>query len=146
MKFIAILFASIALVSFTAMPSCTGVFSKQDAAAIGAQLAQDSLALASQELTGQPVNLKAGAAQIGLKTFANVMAKVQSNVSGTATTPAAVLSQAAQIAQDQIAAKAADSPQLAAAAQVHAATAVSTAEVQIAATVPNGAAAPEPGK
>lgn len=132
MKFIAVLLASIALVSLVAMPSCAGVFTKQDAAAIGAQIAQDSLTLATQELNGQPVDLKAAAAQIGIKAAAGVVAAVQSNTLGAQASPGTILSQASIMAQTQIAIATAQNPLLAASAQSHAANAVAKAEDEIA--------------
>ena len=130
MKFFLLVLTSFALViAGLHLTSCAGVFTKQDAAAIGAQIAQDSLALAAQQLSGQPVDLKAAAAQIGIKAAAKVVSTVQTNVSAS---PTAVLGQAASVAQTQIAATAAENPLLAASAQSHAANAVAKAEDEIA--------------
>lgn len=137
MKFVLLILASSGLlIAGMHLTSCT-IFTKSDAAAIGTQIATDSIALANQELNGQPVDIKAAVEQIGIKAVISAGVKIESNIA-TAQAPQTITA-AAVVAQQQIAATAADNPLLAAKAATHAANAVASAQQAIAsASSPSG--------
>jgi len=127
MKILTLILACTAIAGAAVTTSCQGVFTKQDAAQIGAQIAKDSLDLAAKEMNGEPLNLQREVATIGLKAASSALGKVFVNL----TTAAPTLIAASNIAQDQINAASVDDPQVKERALQHAADAVDAAKTQL---------------
>lgn len=123
----------------TSVPSCAGMITKQDAAEIGASLANSSLDLAAAYLAGQDIDLKKEAIILGVSAADKAISKVMFNVSnGSNATPQDVVSNAGQIAEARITGTAVEDPAVAAKAREIAAEAVSVATVQLAAPPAGG--------
>ncbi|WP_395737462.1 hypothetical protein [Prosthecobacter sp.] len=141
------LILAMGLAACCALSSSCQAFTKQNAADIGSQLAKSSLDLAAKELAGEPVNLKAELAQMGLQVASNAIAKVTYNLSAPeSVAPATVVSSAASIAQTQISAAAVDDPQIQARASEHAASAAVIAQTRLSTSPPAGADVATSGK
>ena len=114
MKFICTVFFTFALaLGGLHLTSCEN-FTKADAAALGAQIARSSLAVAMQAAAGEKVDFKQEAALIGLQAASSAVATVTYNLAKSPTeTPQSIVNEAHAAAQSTIAAAAVPDPKIA---------------------------------
>jgi len=131
MKFISTVFLTFALaIGGLHLTSCAA-FTKADAQALGAQIAKSALAVATQEVTGEPVDLKAAVAMIGLQAASSAIATVKYNLSAPTANPQSIVSDAHEVAQARITNAAVPDPQIAAKAADIATQAVAAAQIRL---------------
>lgn len=115
MKVLTLIFsitACLSLWSMAFLASCQS-FTKADAAALGAQIAKSSLAVAMQAAAGEKVDLKQEAALIGLQAASSAVALVTYNLAKSpAETPQSIVNDAHAAAQSTIAAAAVPDPKI----------------------------------
>lgn len=139
MKFIGTVFLTFALVLGGLHLTSCKAFSASDAQALGVQIATSSLAVATKMAAGEPVNMKAEVAMIGLQTASSAVATVKYNLSAPAATPQSIVSSSHDAAQNIIANAAVPDPAIAAQAASIATQAVAVAQSKVgAATAPTG--------
>lgn len=138
MKFISLICLTFALaIGGLHLTSCKA-FTKADAAALGAQIARSSLAVAAQAIAGEPVDIKKEASLIGLQAASSAVATVTYNLASEANaTPQSIVSAAHEAAQSAISNAAVPDPQIAAKAAEIASQAIDTAQARL-----NASAAP----
>ncbi len=122
------------------LTSCSA-FTKDDAKALGAQIAKSALAVATQEVTGEQVNLEAAVALIGLQAASSAIATVNKNLSAPTASPQSIVSSAHDVAQAAISNAAVPDPAIAAKAADIATQAVAAAQIRL-----SDAGAAPPGK
>jgi hypothetical protein len=129
MKFISTVFLTFALaLGGLHLTSCEN-FTKADAAALGAQIARSSLAVAMQAAAGEKVDFKQEAALIGLQAASSAVATVTYNLAKSPTeTPQSIVNDAHAAAQNAIAAAAVPDPQITAQASEIATQALAAAK------------------
>lgn len=129
MKFISTVFFTFALaLGGLHLTSCEN-FTKADAAALGAQIARSSLAVAMQAAAGEKVDFKQEAALIGLQAASSAVATVTYNLAKSPTeTPQSIVNDAHAAAQNAIAAAAVPDPQITAQASEIATQALAAAK------------------
>ena len=128
MKFISTVFLTFALaLGGLHLASCSA-FTKADAQALGAQIAKSALAVASQQAAGEPVDLKAEVALIGLQAASSAIATVKYNLSTPGASPQSIVSGAHEVAQAAISSAAVPDPQIATKAAEIATQAVDAAQ------------------
>ena len=140
MKFISTVFLTFSLALGGLHLSSCAAFTKADAAALGAQIARSSLAVAIQAFAGEHIDLKKEASLIGLQAASSAVATVTYNLSSsTAETPQIIVNEAHAVAKSAIAEAAVSDPQIAIKAAEIAKQAVAAAQDRLGAgAAPSG--------
>lgn len=113
------------------MTACKNTFTKADAQVLGVQIATQSLAVATKVVAGEPVDVKAEVAKIGLSAATSAVATVAYNLSNSAATPQSLVADSHAHAQTTIAAAVVNDPTVTAKAAEIATAAVASAQGKI---------------
>lgn len=113
------------------LTSCQA-FTKDDARALGGQIAKSSLEVAVRIIAGEKIDLKQAVALIGLQAASGAIATVDANLKAQANaTPQSVVSAAHEVAQNAIEAAAVPDPEIATKAAEIATAAVAAAQTRL---------------